>query len=186
MRKNKIWSLKIPIKSIHNDQEIKKFFQICEKKLGLIPNIIKANAINKKRFSSFNIFYNRLMQDDNYLTKIEKEMIAVVVSSINRCLYCCVSHGYNLGKLLKDTSKAKIILINYNVSEISKKHKIMLDFVSKLTTDSFKINDDDRNSLRKAKFSEYHILEIIEVASFFNMTNRIASGTNMMPNREYY
>ena len=42
------------------------------------------------------------MQDDNYLSKIEKEMIAVVVSTTNRCLYCCVSHSYTLGKLLKD------------------------------------------------------------------------------------
>ena len=40
--------------------------------------------------------------------------------------------------------------------------------------------------LRKEKFSENHILEIIEVCSFFNMTNRIASGTNMRPNKEYY
>ena len=62
----------------------------------------------------------------------------------------------------------------------------MLDFVHKLTTASHKINDEDRNKLRKVKFNEFHILEIIEVASFFNMTNRIASGTNMQPNMEYY
>ena len=36
-----------------------------------------------KKFDAFNIFYNRLMQDDNYLSKIEKEMIAVVVSTTN-------------------------------------------------------------------------------------------------------
>ena len=56
---------------------------------------------DKKKFDAFNIFYNRLMQDDNHLTKIEKEMIVVVVSSTNRCLYCCISHGYTLGKLMK-------------------------------------------------------------------------------------
>ena len=62
----------------------------------------------------------------------------------------------------------------------------MLDFVSKITISSNKIDDKDRNYLRKEKFSELQILEIIEVAAFFNMTNRIASGTNMMPNLEYY
>ena len=62
----------------------------------------------------------------------------------------------------------------------------MLDFVSKLTSSSHLIDDTDRNNLRKAKFTENHILEIIEVCSFFNMTNRIASGTNMKPNQEYY
>ena len=186
MNKNKIWSLNIPIKSKQTDKEILAFFKICEEKLGLVPNIIKTNTINKKKFDAFNIFYNRLMQEKNYLTKVEKEMIAVVVSSINKCLYCCISHTYMLSKLLKSQVKAKKILINYQASEINKKHKTMLDFVSKITISSNKIDDKDRNYLRKEKFSELQILEIIEVAAFFNMTNRIASGTNMMPNLEYY
>ena len=186
MENNNIWSLNIPIKIKKKEKEIESFYKLCEEKLGLVPNIIKTNTIDKKKFHAFNIFYNRLMQDDNYLSKIEKEMIAVVVSSTNRCLYCCVSHGYNLSKLLNNNVKAKKILINYNAADIKIKQKAMLDFVYKLTTASHKINDNDRNKLRKVKFSEFHILEIIEVASFFNMTNRIASGTNMQPNMEYY
>lgn len=186
MKNEKLWSLKIPIKKSPKDKEMEKFFEICKKKLGLIPNIIKTNSIDKKKFDAFNIFYNRLMQDDNYLTKTEKEMIAVVVSSTNRCLYCCVSHGYTLGKLMNSIAKAKNILINYEVAQISRKHKLMLDFAVKLTQASHKINEDDRNKLRKIKFSEFQILEIIEVTAFFNMTNRIASGTNMIPNKEYY
>ena len=123
----------------------------------------------------------------NYQSFIaQKELIAVVVSSINRCWYCCVSHTYTLGKLLKDKQKAKIILINYRSANISKKYLTMLDFVCKLTKSSHLIDDNDRNILRKAKFSEKQILEIIEVTAFFNMTNRIASGTNMVPNHEYY
>ena len=186
MKNQKLWSLKIPIKMNLKDKDIQSYFKICKEKLGLIPNILKTNTIDKKKFDAFNIFYNRLMQDDNYLSKIEKEMIAVVVSATNRCLYCCVSHSYTLAKLLKDPIKAKNILINYEVAQISKKYKIMLDFVSKLTQNSHKITEGDRDKLRKIKFNEFQILEIIEVAAFFNMTNRIASGTNMVPNAEYY
>ena len=43
-----------------------------------------------KKFDAFNIFYNRLMQDDNYLSKIEKEMIAVVVLLLIGVYNCCV------------------------------------------------------------------------------------------------
>lgn len=186
MKKEKLWSLKIPIKDNSDDKEINNYLNICKEKLGLVPNILKTNSINKKRFYAFNIFYNRLMQDDNYLSKIEKEMIAVVVSAKNRCLYCCVSHSFTLGKLLNDRIKAKNILINYEIAKISKKQKLMLDFVVKITENSHKINDEDRNKLRKIKFNEFQILEIIEVAAFFNMTNRIASGTNLIPNKEYY
>ena len=186
MKNEKLWSLKIATKNNFKDKDIQNYFKVCKEKLGLIPNILKTNAIDKKKFDAFNIFYNRLMQDDNHLSKLEKEMIAAVVSTTNRCLYCCVSHSYTLGKLLKDPVKAKNILINYEAAKISKKYKIMLDFVSKLTQNSHKINEDDRNKLRKIKFNEFQILEIIEVAAFFNMTNRIASGTNMVPNVEYY
>lgn len=186
MKKEKIWSLKIQIRDKEQDEDIKKYYKICKEKLGLVPNIIKTNSIDKNKFNTFNFFYKRIMQDENSLTQIEKEMIAVVVSSTNRCLYCCISHGYTLGKILKDSTTAKNILINYEVAKISNKYKIMLNFVSKLTLNSHKINDADRDNLRKAKFSEFQILEIIEVAAFFNMTNRIASGTNMIPNKEYY
>ena len=126
------------------------------------------------------------MQQENFLMKFEKEMIAVVVSSINRCLYCCVSHSYTLGKLLKDPVASKNILINYKTANLNNKHTKMLDFVAKLTSSSHLINETDRDGLRKVKFTENQILEIIEVCSFFNMTNRIASGTDMRPNKEYY
>ena len=184
--KDEIWSLNIPLQLTKKDKDILSYFSLCKEKLGLVPNIIKVNATNKKRFESFNIFYNRIMQDENFLTKIEKEMIAVVVSSVNRCLYCCISHCYNLSKLLNDKVTAKKILVNFKSAGLSKKHMEMLCFVNKLTISSDSITNTDRNKLRKLKFSEEHILEIIEVCSFFNMTNRIASGSGLLPNKEYY
>ena len=185
-KKEKYWSLKIPINLSKIDKEMKEYLIVCEQKLGMVPNILKTNTINKKKFDAFNNFYNRLMQEENFLMKFEKEMIAVVVSSINRCLYCCVSHSFTLGKLINDPLTSKNILINYKTANLNNKHTKMLDFVDKLTTSSYLIDDTDRNNLRKVKFSENHILEIIEVCAFFNMTNRIASGTNMIPNKEYY
>ena len=185
-KKEKYWSLKIPINLSKIDREMKEYLIVCEQKLGMVPNILKTNTINKKKFDAFNNFYNRLMQEESFLMKFEKEMIAVVVSSINRCLYCCVSHSFTLGKLINDPLTSKNILINYKTANLNNKHTKMLDFVDKLTRSSYLIDDTDRNNLRKVKFSENHILEIIEVCAFFNMTNRIASGTNMIPNKEYY
>ena len=123
-----------------------------KKKLGIVPNILKTNTIDIKKFKTFNSYYNRLMQDENFLNKVEKEMIAVVVSSINKCLYCCVSHSYNLSNLVNDKILAKKILINYKTAGLSKKYKEMLDFTSKLTISSHLIDDDDRNKVKKSKF----------------------------------
>ena len=159
-QKEKYWSLKIPINLSKIDKEMKDYLLVCEEKLGIVPNILKTNSIDKKKFQAFNIFYNRLMQEENFLKKFEKEMIAVVVSSINRCLYCCVSHSYTLGKLLNDPVTSKKILINYKMANLNTKHNVMLDFVSKLTKSSHLIDESDRDTLRKVKFTENHLLEI--------------------------
>ncbi len=165
---------------------MQNYLKICEEKIGFIPNVILANASNNKRLNSFVNFYNRLMIEKGHLSIIEKEMLAVVVSSINRCFYCLVSHGASLRKLTKDPILAENIVINYKTAQITKKQVLMLDFASKLTTRSHEILETDRNILRKNKFNENEILEIIEITSFFNMTNRIASGTGMIPNQEYH
>jgi len=77
-------------------------------------------------------------------------------------------------------------MINYKSANLSERHRLMLDFSYKLTETPSKVENSDRNILRKASFSEEEILEIIEVASFFNMSNRIAVGTDMRPNAEYH
>ena len=90
MKNEKLWSLKISIKKNFKDKDIQNYFKICKEKLGLIPNILKTNTIDKKKFDAFNIFYNRLMQDDNYLSKIEKitkqlNIITVGIGSSANC-----------------------------------------------------------------------------------------------------
>ena len=65
-KNEKLWSLKIPINLSKINNDIKEYLDICEEKLGLVPNILKINTIDKKKFNAFNIFYNRLMQDENF------------------------------------------------------------------------------------------------------------------------
>ena len=52
--------------------------------------------------SSWDAFYDELMRGESGLTKAQREMIAVVVSTANRCHYCIVSHAAALRKLTGD------------------------------------------------------------------------------------
>ncbi|MEO1706083.1 MAG: peroxidase-related enzyme, partial [Pseudomonadota bacterium] len=65
-----------------------KYFDICEEKLGLVPNVLKAYAFDIDKLDAFTALYNDLMLAPSGLTKLEREMIAVTVSAINRCVYC--------------------------------------------------------------------------------------------------
>ena len=185
-KNNYIWDLDIEPKLDILDEEMTRYIEVCKEKLGMVPNVILANASDRERLKNFVNFYNRLMLKDGYLSKLEREMIAVVVSSCNKCFYCLIAHGAAVRQLSNNQVLGDELMINYRSANLSDRQRLMLDFSYKLTETPSKVENSDRNILRKANFSDEEILEIIEVASFFNMSNRIAVGTDMRPNEEYH
>jgi uncharacterized peroxidase-related enzyme len=120
------------------------------------------------------------------LSKLEREMIAVAVSSHNHCYYCLVAHGAAVRVLSSDPPLGELMAMNYRAARLSKRQRAMLDFAVKLTEEPWKIEDADRDALRRAGFSERDVFDIAAVAAFFNMSNRVASATDMRPNRVYH
>jgi uncharacterized peroxidase-related enzyme len=131
-------------------------------------------------------FYNELMLGESPLSKLEREMIAVVVSCANHCYYCLVAHGAAVRQLSGDPVLGELLAMNYRAAELSPRHRAMLDFAHKLTVAQRDVGEADRQALRDAGFSEEAIWDIAEVAAFFNFTNRLATATDMMPNGLYH
>jgi uncharacterized peroxidase-related enzyme len=169
-------------------EDILDYFGKCEEKLGLIPNVLRAYSVNPEKFHNFSAFYNHLMLDEDTtnISKLEREMIAVCVSSANRCYYCLVAHGHAVRQLSGDPELGEMLVMNYRVAELNQRHRTMLDFVWKLTLTPHDISENDRQELRDAGFSDQDIFDICDVAGFFNYTNRMAHGLEMIPNREYH
>jgi uncharacterized peroxidase-related enzyme len=169
-------------------EDILEYFNKCEEKLGLIPNVLRAYSVNPEKFRNFCAFYNHLMLDEETtdISKLEREMIAVCVSSANRCYYCLVAHGHAVRQLSGDPELGEMLVMNYRVAELNQRHRAMLDFVWKLTLTPHDMSEDDRQELRDAGFSNQDIFDICDVAGFFNYTNRMAHALEMMPNREYH
>tara|TARA_B100001094_G_scaffold286237_1_gene300873 strand:+ start:656 stop:1237 length:582 start_codon:yes stop_codon:yes gene_type:complete len=167
-------------------ENIQKYFQLCKDKLDLIPNVLKAYSHNTEKLNAFTNMYNEIMLAESGLTKLQREMIAVVVSSINKCFYCQVAHGASVRELSKNPELSEELVMNYNIANISNKDKAMLQFSDKMTSSSYKIQEEDRNLLRQHGFTDGDIWDIASVVGFFNMSNRIASATKMMPNHEYH
>jgi len=76
--------------------------------------------------------------------------------------------------------------MNYRAAELSPRQRAMLDFAAKLTESPDKMVEADRQALRDAGFSDADIWDLAAVTSFFNMSNRLAAATDMMPNPEYH
>ncbi len=166
--------------------ETQAYFDLCQEKLGLIPNVLIAYAFNEGKLRAFTGMYNELMLGASGVSKLEREMIAVTVASVNKCLYCITAHGAAVREMSGDPVMGEKIAINYRVANLPPKQRAMLDFVWKLTETPAKIDAPDRQALRNAGWSDRDIWDIANVAGFFNMTTRVAQATDMRPNTEYF
>ncbi len=162
------------------------YFDKCVEKLGFVPNVLKAYAFDMAKLEAFVAMYNDLMLAPSGLSKLEREMIAVAVSSQNQCYYCLVAHGAAVRGLAADPVLGELMAMNYRVARLDRRQRAMLDFAVKLTAEPWSIDDADRAALRQAGFSDRDIWDIAAVAGFFNMSNRIASATDMRPNSIYH
>jgi uncharacterized peroxidase-related enzyme len=162
------------------------YFDKCREKLGFVPNVLTAYAHDMAKLEAFAAFYNDLMLAPSGLSKLEREMIAVAVSSDNRCFYCLAAHGAAVRQLSGDPELGELMAMNWRAAELIPRHRAMLAFAAKLTKASAEIEEPDRQALRDAGFSDRDIWDIAAVASFFNMSNRMASAVDMRPNAEYH
>src|SRR6202162_1845173 len=162
------------------------YFAKCEEKLGFVPNVLKAYAFDMAKLSAFVAMYNDLMLAPSGLSKLEREMIAVAVSAHNRCYYCLVAHGAAVRQLSGDPVLGELMAMNYRAARLSPRHRAMLDFAVKLTAEPWTIEEDNPARLREAGFPDRDIWDISAVAAFFNMSNRVASATDMRPNKVYH
>ena len=163
-----------------------KYFDICQDKLGMIPNVLRAHAFDIDKLNAFTALYNDLMLGDSALTKLEREMVAVVVSATNHCYYCLTAHGAAVRALSGDPALGEQLVMNWRVADVTARQRAMLEFAEKVTLASARIEESDRQALRDVGLGDRDIWDLINVAAFFNMSNRVASATAMQPNPEYH
>lgn len=185
MQEKQLLALNIPPESELSDKT-KAYFALCEEKLGLVPNVLQAYAFNEDKLRAFTTLYNDLMLGESAVSKLQREMIAVVVSNANSCFYCLAAHGAAVRELSGDPMLGEMMVMNYRVAELEPKERAMLDFAWKLTKTPAEIVDEDRDRLRDVGWSDRDIWDIANVCGFFNMTNRVAAASDMQPNGEYH
>ena len=166
--------------------ETQAYFDICVEKLGMVPNVLRAYAFDVDKLNAFSGMYNDLMLGESGLSKLEREMIAVVVSAENKCFYCLVAHGAAVRELSGTPELGEALVMNYRVAQVTDRQRAMLDFAVKMTKSSAQIEEPDREVLRSHGLTDGDIWDLAAVASFFNMSNRMASATDMRPNMAYH
>ncbi|GGR00915.1 peroxidase-related enzyme [Deinococcus ruber] len=170
--------------------EIQKLWGKAQANLGFVPNVFRAQALNGAQFSAWWSYFNLLLNKEGFLPPVEREMVAVVVSNINRCVYCAVSHGAALRSLLaaagQDPRLEALLAVNHRQAALEPRLAAMLDFAEILTRTPEQMRESHLAPLREHGLNDAQILELTQVIGMFNMTNRISSALGFVPNDEYH
>lgn len=115
----------------------------------------------------------------NTIDKWFLECIGVYVSLLNECHYCVDHHFSGMVRLIGNNEKSdgiKAELISRVHSLLDSKQQSALDYVKLLTLTPGKVEIDSIQCMRNNDWSDGEILEINQVAAYFNYANRTVLG----------
>ncbi|HEX9002585.1 MAG TPA: peroxidase-related enzyme [Blastocatellia bacterium] len=167
-------------------ESLQGLFKKAREKVGFVPNVFRVYSFRPERFSAWFAHYKQLHEPTENLSAAEREMIAVAVSMANGCLYCLVAHGAALRQTLGDPIQADRITLDYKRAGLDAKMEAVLDFAVLLTETPINASPEDIAHLQSFGLTLEEVWDVIEIAAMYNFTNRMASATGMIPNREYH
>jgi len=167
-------------------EDLQKLFAKARENLGFVPNVFRSYSFRPDRLRTWFAHFKSLHVPTEHLSGAEREMIAVVVSMENGCLYCLVAHGAALREQLGDPVSADRITLDYRRADLDERQRAILDYAVKLTNAPRECTEADLDRLRSVGLTDEEAWDVAEVAAMYNFTNRMAMATNMIPNEEYH
>lgn len=167
-------------------EEVRSLWRRAEEKLGFVPNVLRIWALRPEHLLRWRKHMDELLKGESGLSEAQREMIGVVVSATNRCLYCVTSHGAAVRALTGDPVLADQLATNYRHARLEPRERAMLDFAVRVTEESYRLTEADVEALREAGWSDEDVFDIAETAAMFNLTNRLANALGWVPNEEYH
>ena len=131
---------------------MESYFAKCVEKLGFVPNVLTAYAFDNAKLEAFVTMYNDLMLAPSGLSKLEREMIAVAVSSVavwlgpaGRARFALILLGF-FRFVVTSQPPRKMLTEAYNPSAAKRNHYSPSEAAA---IDSHDASQDRRSSRRR-------------------------------------
>jgi uncharacterized peroxidase-related enzyme len=167
------------IRQINEDEaegKLKEYYESLIKSRGKLSNIMKIHSLNPGSMMAHMDLYLKIMFGKAALKRDENELIAVAVSSANKCDYCMNHHGEALNFYWKDSERVKLVAGDYTKAGLNQRQTKMVEHAIKLTKNPYNVHEEDIQELRNAGLTDEEILSVNLVTSYFSFVNRIALG----------
>ena len=165
--------------------DLQGLFAKARERLGFVPNVFRVYAFRPKRLSAWFAHFRQLHEPSENLSAADREMIAVVVSAANGCLYCLVAHGAVLREELGDPVLGERISYDWRRAGLDRRRAAICAYAEKLTLRPREVDRADLQSLLDVGLSLEEAWDVAEISAMYNLTNRMAMATNMLPNPDY-
>ena len=166
--------------------DLRGLFAAARERLGFVPNVFRAYAWRPERLRAWFAHYRQLHEPSEHLDASDREMIAVVVSMANGCLYCLVAHGAALREALGDPVLADRITLDWRRAGLDARRAAICEYATRITVAPLDTGPEDVERLLELGLTREEVWDVVEVAAMYNFTNRLALATGMLPNREYH
>lgn len=154
--------------------KLRDIYDDLVEKRGKLAAVHSIQSLNPDSIIAHIELYMTIMFSQSPLTRAQREMIAVVVSSANKCEYCQQHHGVALNNYWKDESRVQLLRTNYETAGLNETDSLLCRFAIDLTLhpdDSE--NENKTKRLRIAGLEDRAILDATLVVAYFNFVNRI-------------
>jgi uncharacterized peroxidase-related enzyme len=165
--------------------DLRGLFSKSRERLGFVPNVFRVYSFRPQRLSAWFNHFRQLHQPTDQLSAADRELIAVVVSAANRCLYCLVAHGAALRQELGDPVLGERISYDWRRAGLDGRRTAICAYAEKLTSHPHAMTRADLQTLLDAGLGLEEAWDVAELAAMYNFTNRMAMATNMLPNEQY-
>jgi uncharacterized peroxidase-related enzyme len=167
-------------------EDLSKLFAKARSTLGFVPNVFRAYAFRPDRMRAWFSHFKQLHVPTDNLSVADREMIAVVVSMTNGCLYCLTAHGAALREALGDPVIADRITMDWRRAELDPRRYAICEYAEKITRTPVETSEADIAALMLLGLTREEVWDVAEISAMYNFTNRLAMATGQLPNREYH
>jgi uncharacterized peroxidase-related enzyme len=165
--------------------DLRGLFDKARERLGFVPNVFRVYAFRPRRLSAWFAHYRQLHEPSPGLSAADREMVAVVVSAANGCLYCLVAHGAALRVELGDPVLGERLSYDWRRAGLDARCAAICGYAEKLTVSPREVTRADLQTLLDVGLTLEEAWDVAELAAMYNLTNRVAMATNMLPNPQY-
>lgn len=181
-------SKRFPILDIDElPDDLRERAQQMQEKSGFVPNVMRGITRRPAEMRAFFDYHDSIMDRETAsLSKAEREMIVVVSSGLNNCLYCVVAHGAIARIRSKNPYISDQLATDWRKADLDDRMLAVMAVVEKLTLAPNTVTDEDIESLRAHGLDDDDVYDVGSITAFFSMSNRLAHFGAMMPNAEFY